>query len=102
VLAFMAEVEAVFEVGEPGGEPLGLHAVAYPTEALVLLFHCCNSGMAVGFKLCLSLMVVVVVFNHSKGTGIECIGCCSQGMVPSALALEELLEPVGHGVKIMA
>jgi len=37
VLYFVVEVKVVLEVGKSGGEPPGLHTVAYPAEALILL-----------------------------------------------------------------
>ena len=97
----MAEVEVVLEVPKSGGQPLGFHMVAYATEALVLLFHCCHSGVVVSFELCSSLVVAVIVLDFGECADVKRMGCCSQGVVPPSFGLEELLKPVGHGVGVV-
>ena len=75
------EVEVVLEMPKSSGQPSGFHVVAYATEAFVLLFHCCHSGLAVGFELCSLFMVAVIALDLGKRTGVKCTGSCSQGMV---------------------
>jgi hypothetical protein len=96
----VVEVKAVFKVGKLGREPPGFHVVVYSTEALILLLYGCNGSMSVHFKLGLVLVMAVVSLNLCEGGNIESMGRCSQGVVPSTLALEEFLEPIGQWVRV--
>jgi len=81
------EILAVLEVAHSLMELPSFQAVVDAGELFVLSFDLRNDGPLVGFKLGLSLMVVVVAFNFSGGGEVQCVDHRSQGKEGGSIGL---------------
>ena len=95
----LGEVKAVFKVGELTMEALSLHAVVDQAKVFVLNVDLSDDCSPVGLQLCTSFVMAMVPLHFCKDHRVvKRMGHFSQGMIPSTLSLEELIEPDRHRV----